>query len=156
VTDAGTSRYDLDITRVLDAPRSLVFQAWTDPKMLAQWWGPQGFTNPRCEADARASGGIRIDMKGPDGNVYPMDGMFEEVVPPERLVFTTAPLDDKGKRPFRTRVTATFEDVDGRTKLMLQVRVIEIFDPIAERYLSGMNQGWNQSLDRLAAFVAKR
>lgn len=148
-------KYDLTLTRVLDAPRALAFKAWTDPRMLAQWWGPKGFTNPRCETDARPGGAIRIDMRGPDGTVYPMDGTFEEVVPPKRIVLTTSPLKEKGERVFVTRITVTFEESSGKTTLNLQVRVLEIFDPIAERYLSGMSRGWNLSLDRLAALVTK-
>jgi uncharacterized protein YndB with AHSA1/START domain len=63
---------ELTITRVFDAPRALVFEVWTDPKHLAQWWGPQGFTNPVCEFDARVGGELRIHMRGPDGSIYPM------------------------------------------------------------------------------------
>ena len=58
--------------RALDAPRKLVWQAWTDSTPLAQWWGPRGFTNPVCELDVRAGGAIRVDMRGPDGAVYPI------------------------------------------------------------------------------------
>jgi uncharacterized protein YndB with AHSA1/START domain len=61
---------ELIITRVFDAPRKLVFKAWTDPKHVAQWWGPNGFTNPVCELDVRPGGAIRIDMHGPDGTIY--------------------------------------------------------------------------------------
>src|ERR1700722_3962453 len=70
---------ELKITRVFDAPREVVFKAWTDPKLLAQWWGPKGFTNPVCELDARPGGAIRVHMRGPDGTVYPMGGMFHEI-----------------------------------------------------------------------------
>ena len=61
------------ITRTFDAPRKLVWQAWTDPKMMAQWFGPRGFTNPFCELDVRPGGSLRIVMRGPDGNDYPMN-----------------------------------------------------------------------------------
>ena len=67
---------ELTITRVFDAPRALVFQAWTDAKHLAQWWGPRDFTNPVCEIEARAGGAIRIHMRGPDGVVYKMKARF--------------------------------------------------------------------------------
>ena len=66
------------ITRVLDAPRSLVFTLWTDPQHMAQWWGPHGFTNPICEMDVRVGGGLRIVMRAPDGVDYPMTGTFRE------------------------------------------------------------------------------
>ena len=148
------SNRELTLTRTLNAPRALVFKAWTDPKMLAAWWGPKGFSNPRCEADARPGGAIRIDMRGPDGTVYPMDGRFEEIVPPERLVFYAAALNEKGEALFRNLNTVTFTESGGKTTLVLHVRVVEIFDPVAERHLSGMSQGWNQSLDRLAEIVS--
>src|SRR4051812_13276105 len=82
----GTS---IVFTRIFDAPRELVFKVWTDPQHIAQWWGPHRFTNPRCEWDARPGGKIHVDMRGPDGTVYPMAGEFREVVEPQRLVFST-------------------------------------------------------------------
>jgi uncharacterized protein YndB with AHSA1/START domain len=91
---------ELTITRVFDAPRDLVFEAWTDAKHLAKWWGPHHFTNPVCELDVRVGGAIRIDMRGPEGTVYPMTGVLHEIVSPERLVFTSAPLDENGVKLF--------------------------------------------------------
>jgi uncharacterized protein YndB with AHSA1/START domain len=88
------------ITREFDAPRELVFKAWTDAKYLAQWWGPRGFTNPVCEWDARPGKAIRVVMRAPNGTDYPMAGEFREVVAPERLVFTSGALDEKGKLLF--------------------------------------------------------
>ena len=72
------------LTRVFDAPRALVWKAWTDLKMMARWFGPRGFTNPVCELDVRVGGSLRIVMRGPDGNDYPMKGVFREVIAPER------------------------------------------------------------------------
>src|SRR5713226_3505963 len=86
----------LVITRVFDAPRELVFKVWTDPKHLALWWGPHGFTNPVCEVDLRPGGSILIHMRGPNGVVYPMKGVYREIIEPERLVFTSVALDEKG------------------------------------------------------------
>ena len=91
---------ELVLTRVFNAPRERVWKAWTDPNQVAQWWGPAGFTNPRCEVDVRPGGVLRIDMRGPDGTVYPMSGVYREVVSPERLVFTGSALDEKGKPLF--------------------------------------------------------
>src|SRR5687768_2336267 len=76
------------LTRLFDAPRALVFKVWTEPRHLAQWWGPRDFTNPVCELDVRVGGSILIHMRAPDGRVYPMTGTFREIVAPERLVFT--------------------------------------------------------------------
>src|ERR1700689_4045546 len=92
VGEHGAGR-ELTITRVFDAPRNIVFAAWTDAKQLAQWWGPTGFTNPVCEIDVRPGGAIRIDMRAPDGTIYPMTGVFVEIVPLERIVFTSFALD---------------------------------------------------------------
>jgi uncharacterized protein YndB with AHSA1/START domain len=154
-TSAATNAVEreLVITRVFDSPRELVFKAWTEPKHVAQWWGPHGFTNPVCELDVRPGGAIRIDMRGPDGTVYPMTGVYQEIVEPERLVFTSAALDEGGKPLFEVLTTVTFAAQGGRTTLTLEARV---FNATAEAapYLEGMAEGWNQSLDRFAAFVA--
>src|ERR1700689_1494920 len=91
-----TSVRELTLTRTFDAPRDLVFAAFTDPAHLAQWWGPRGFTNPVCEIDPRVGGVLRIDMRDPNGNVYPMKGVIRDIVPPERLVFTNIALDAAG------------------------------------------------------------
>ena len=144
----------LTITRVLDAPRELVFQAWTDPKRVAQWWGPKGFTTPVCELDVRPGGSILIHMRGPDGKVYPMTGTYREVQPPERIVFVSWALDEKGEPLFEVLTTVTFAAEGSKTKQTLVARVIQKTDQAAP-YLAGMEVGWNLSLDRLAAFVIK-
>ena len=146
---------ELVLTRVFDAPRELVFKAWTDPKRVAQWWGPQGFTNPVCELDARPGGAIRIHMRGPDGTVYPMTGVYREVIEPERLVFTSAALDEKGNPMFEVLTTVTFAEQGGKTKQILRARVIKSTAQAAP-YLAGMEAGWTQSLERLSAFVATK
>ncbi len=149
----GNEEQELVLTRVFDAPRELVFKAWTDPKHVAQWWGPQGFTNPVCELDARPGGAIRIHMRGPDGTVYPMTGVYQEVVEPERLVFTSAALDEKGHPLFEVLTTVTFAEQGAKTKQILRARVIKSTAQAAP-YLAGMEAGWTQSLERLSAFVA--
>jgi len=136
------------ITRVFDAPRELVFKAWTDTRHMAQWWGPKGFTNPVCELDVRAGGAIRIHMRAPNGVVYPMSGLFEEITEPERLVFVSSALDEHGNSMFDLRNTVTFTEQRGKTVLTLQARVIKATAQ-APQYLKGMEAGWTQSLDRL-------
>jgi len=91
-------------------------------------------------------------MTGPDGTAYPMDGEFHEVVEPEKIVFTSAALDRNGKRLFEVLNTITLTDLDGKTKLTLHAAVSGVTKE-ARPYLEGMNDGWNQSLDRLAALV---
>jgi uncharacterized protein YndB with AHSA1/START domain len=150
----GQARQELFLTRIFGAPRSLVFKAWTDPKHMARWWGPRGFTNPVCELDARPGGLIRIDMRGPDGTVYPMKGVFHEITEPERLVFTsTALADETGQPLFEILNTVTFEDHNGITKLTLHARLITKdfkLTPQVAAALAGMEQGWSETLYRLA------
>ena len=145
--------HELVLTRVFDAPRKLVFKAWTDPKIVAQWWGPHRFTNPVCELDARPGGAIRIHMRGPDGTVYPMTGTYQEIVEPERIVFTSAALDAAGNPMFELLTTVTFAEEGGKTKQILRTRVIKSTAEAAP-YLAGMEAGWTQSLDRLTAYLA--
>jgi uncharacterized protein YndB with AHSA1/START domain len=145
---------ELVITRVFDAPRELVFKAWTDPKQVAQWWGPRGFTNPVCELDVRPGGAIRIHMRAPDGTVYPMTGVYQEVVEPERLVFICAALDEKGHPLFEVLTTVTFAEQGGKTTQKMQASVVKT-TPAAAPHIAGMEAGWTQSLERLEAYVAK-
>ena len=145
---------ELVLTRVFDAPRELVFKAWTDPKQVAQWWGPRGFTNPVCDLDVRPGGAIRIHMRGPDGTVYPMTGVYNEVVEPERLVFTSAALDADGNPMFEVLTTVTFAEQSGKTKQILRARVIKSTAEAAP-YIKGMEAGWTQSLERLAESLVK-
>ena len=143
---------EVNLTRVVNAPVELVWKAWTDPRHMARWWGPKSFTNPVCELDLRPGGAIRIHMRAPDGTVYPMTGTFEEVAPPNRLVFTSVARDDDGKPLLEGHTTVTFEDVGGKTKLTVLSRAVGLA-PIAPQMLAGMQQGWTQSLDKLAELV---
>jgi len=142
---------ELTFTRIVDAPRELVFKAWTKPELLAQWWGPRGFTNPICEADARVNGKIHIDMTGSDGTVFPMNGTFREIVPSEKLVFTTdaGMYDENGEPTLQNINTVTFEEFKGITKIVVHVVVVKAAPQMAEA-LSGMEQGWSESLYKLA------
>ena len=145
---------ELTLTRVFDAPRDLVFKAWTERDRLARWWGPHGFTNPRCEIDVRPGGAIAIDMRGPDGNVYPMKGLFREIVPPERLVFTSSATAADGKPMFEMLNSVTFTARGEQTEVRLEVRALMITGDAA-RPLQGMTQGWTESLDRLQDEVGR-
>jgi uncharacterized protein YndB with AHSA1/START domain len=146
---------DLTLSRVFDAPRALVFRMWVEPKHMAQWWGPHGFTNPVCQLDARPGGAILIHMRGPDGAVYPMTGIFHEIVPPERLVFTAFAEDIDGNALLESHTTVTFEDQgSGKTKVTVKANAVGLA-PIASQMLAGMDAGWTQSLERLALQLAK-
>ena len=108
-----TATREVTLTRVFDAPRAMVWNAWIDPKQMAQWWGPHHFTNPRCELDVRPGGAIRIDMRAPNGTVYPMGGHFDEIVPRERLVFTAIAEDHDGNALLESVTTVTFVEEGG-------------------------------------------
>jgi uncharacterized protein YndB with AHSA1/START domain len=152
VMEAGL--LEVSLTRRIAATPEMVFATCTDPKHLAEWWGPKGFTNPVCEADARVGGAIRIHMRAPDGVVYPMTGRFVEIDRPHRLVFSTVAIDGEGRSMFEVLNTVTFTEIDGRTEISLVARVTRT-TAAAPQYLAGMSQGWSQSLDRLAALVAR-
>jgi uncharacterized protein YndB with AHSA1/START domain len=144
----------LVIERVFDASPSLVFKAWTDPKHVAQWWGPKGFTSPVCEMDARPGGAIRIVMRAPDGAEHPITGVFREVVEPKRLVFTTVAVDAACNPIIDGLTTVTFAEHGGNTKLTLRRRAVAL-NGVAASMLAGMQTGWTQSLDRLAEHLAR-
>jgi uncharacterized protein YndB with AHSA1/START domain len=143
----------VELTRILDAPRTLVWQAWTDPKHMAKWFGPRQFTIPECELDARVGGALRIVMRGPDGNDHPIKGEFREVVAGERLVFTNIAIDNDGNHMLEGLTTVTFSDAGGKTRLHLHTRAVGLV-PMAPQMLAGMEAGWSQSLDKLGEMVS--
>ncbi len=140
------------IMRVFDAPCELPWKAWTDPRHMAQWWGPQGFTNPVCELDVRPGGALRIVMRAPDGAEYPMRGVFREVLESRRLVFIAVAEDEHGNPLLESRTTVTFAEEGGKTKLTVHAHAVGLA-PVAPRMLEGMQIGWTQSLERLEAHI---
>jgi uncharacterized protein YndB with AHSA1/START domain len=144
---------DMTIVRVFDAPRALVWKAWTEPRHLKEWFGPKDFTNPVCEADVRVGGIMRITMQGPDGTLYPMEAVYDEVIEPERLVWTTD-VEHDGNVSFEIHQVTTFVERDGKTEVTLQAFVRRA-TPESAGALGGMEQGWSQSLDSLEALLAR-
>ena len=144
---------ELTITRVFDAPRELVFRAWTDPTHMAQWWGPKNFTNRVEQMDVRPGGAWRIIMCAPDGNEFPAQGVYREIVPPDRLAFSNLAVDKDGNVIIDGFTTVTFTDHNGKTKLTLETRGVAKV-AYAANYLKGMEAGWTQSLERLAESLA--
>jgi uncharacterized protein YndB with AHSA1/START domain len=140
----------LVITRVFDAPRELVFKAWTESEHIARWFGPRGFTSKVLKNDLRPGGAYRIYMQGPAGDDHWTQGVYREVVPPERLVMAGSWADAHGNptRP-ETALTLLFEDLGGKTKLTLHNAV---FDSVSAR--DQHNSGWNSALDCLAEYLA--
>ena len=136
---------ELVITRLFDAPRELVFEAWTDPKHLAQWWGPRDYPAALVKLDVRPGGAWRHCLRSTEtGNDLWHRGVFREVVAPERLVFTFA-WEEDGERGLETLVTVTFADEGGKTRMTLRQTP---FQSDAER--DGHQGGWNSTFDRLA------
>ena len=144
-----TGQRELVLTRIFDAPRQLVFKAWTEPERAARWWGPQGFTLLSCEMDVRAGGTWRRRMRSPDGKTICKHGVYREVVPPELLVFTYADEDADGHAGHATLVTVSFAEQDGKTKLTLHQAA---FNSIAAR--DGHRGGWISCLERFAEYLA--
>ena len=142
-------RQEVNITRIFDAPRELVFKMWTDPELVEKWWGPKDFTNPVCTLDPWVGGSIRIVMQGPNGVRYPTRGVFTKIVAPELIVFHNIKEDDNGKAELEVINTVTFTEEDGKTKMLFNARVI-MSTPEACQSVDGMNNGWNQSIDRFA------
>jgi uncharacterized protein YndB with AHSA1/START domain len=144
------------ITRVFDAPRELVFKAWTDPKHVAQWWGPKGFENTTCEMNLRVGGSFRLWMRGPDGTMYPCEGVFREVVVPERIVYAGPARGDAcgAGLPPNAVVTVTFDEDDGETTMTIHTRLQSAADREAAVKM-GFRAGWTDSFDRLAEYLGK-
>ena len=141
------------ITRVFDAPRALVWQAWTDAKMLGQGFGPRGFTSSVPELDVRVGGALRIAMHGPDGNDYPMKGVFTEVKPPERLVFSNIAIDNDGNHLLEGETMVTLSEAGGKTTMVVKSHAVGLV-PAAPQMLAGMEAGWTQSIDKMQELVA--
>ena len=149
-TFATPTDTEIEVTRVFDAPRALVFDAWTKPEHIPNWMlGPPGWTMPACEVDLRAGGAWRFAWQHSDGNEMTMQGVYREVSPPERLVST----ESWGPEWPETINTVTFSEEAGRTTV-----VITTSYPSKEArdaaLGTGMKQGMNLSFERLAAYLA--
>ena len=149
----------LTITRTLNAPRALVWKMFSDPYHLAQWWGPEGYTNRVEKLDFRTGGSWLHVMIGPDGRELPTDNVILEVTEPQRIVYRNAPADPKifgDNPPPAFTKTVTFDDLgNGKTQLTL----VCTFDTAAHHdaiVKRGFSIGTNQSFDKLEAYLATR
>ncbi|HET9915322.1 MAG TPA: SRPBCC domain-containing protein [Anaerolineales bacterium] len=152
-----SARSELVITRVFDAPRELVWTAWTDPEHFRRWWGPKNYICPFCEMDFRVGGRYLNCMRSSEGLEVWSTGVFREIVPMERIVFTDCFADENGNVvpathyglsldfPLEMLITVTFEDQNGKTKMTLKHIGLPA-TPEGE----GAQQGWNESFDKLA------
>ena len=156
MTETIHAERTVTLTRVLKAPRELVWQAWTDPKMLKQWWGPEQFTNPRVEGDIKVGGVLHITMHGPKGSPYDMDfpmiKRYREIIAGRKLVFDNEPLGPNGEKLIEAVTTVTFSDHPDGT-LMEMTTVAKALAPVAVGMLQGMEPGWSQSFDKLARLL---
>ncbi len=128
---------ELVITRTFDAPRKLVFHAWTDPNLIPQWWGPKKYTTTVDKMEVRPGGTWRFVQRDAEGNVYAFNGVYREVVSPERLVYT---LEFEGMPGHILVETVTFREHDGKTELTNR----DVFETIEDRagmFQSGMESG---------------
>jgi uncharacterized protein YndB with AHSA1/START domain len=145
--------HEIEVTRTYDAPRELVFDAWTKGEHLKNWFAPTGFTVPEVESDPREGGIYRLAMRSPDGQDFWSQGTYREVLPPERLVLTQGVLGPDDKPLFETVTTVTLTDEGGKTTVTVHERVEKIFDQAAAGPLSGMEVGLHMALDKLADYL---
>ena len=145
---------EIVLSRLLDAPRELVFAAWTDPKQIVQWWGPRGFTTTTQEMSVTPGGVWRFVMHGPDGTDYRNKIIFTEVVKPERLIYRHA--GEENTKDVKFHVTVTFEAQGHKTLLTMR----SLFETAQERNdvvtKYGAIEGGKQTLERLAEHVEKK
>jgi len=142
----NTAEREIISARVVNAPRELVWKAWTDPQILARWWGPQGFTNTFHEFDLRPAGSWRFTMHGPDGADYPNASIFLEIVKPERILFNHV-----SSPAFQ--VTTTFESQGTKTKITFHMLFPTAAD--CEKVKSFIPRANEQNFDRLEAQLQK-
>ncbi|MGH3759202.1 SRPBCC family protein [Actinophytocola sp.] len=143
--------HELVITRLFDAPRELVFRCWTEPDHLAEWWGPTGFTAPSVTVNATDGGTWRTCMRDTEsGREYWASGVYLEIVPPERLVFSFR-WDRREDQPVEdTLVTITFAERDGKTEMTFHQSG---FATVASR--DGHAEGWTETFDDLHGYVRR-
>lgn len=150
-TAPETAGRELTLTRLLDAPRPLVFRVWSKPEHLARWWGPKDFLLPKCEMDFRPGGSYRFLMRSPEGTEHRLQGVYREIEEPERLAFTWGWVDEDGERGPETLVTVTLEEVGDKTRLTLHQAVFE-----SETARDLHEGGWTECLDRLVAYAEQQ
>ena len=150
------------VTRTFDAPRELVWKAWTDPKYVMQWWGPKGFTSPFCKIDFRVGGKFHCCMKSPEGQEFWNAGEYHEIIPYEKIVSSMYFADANGNKVEPEQYGIQHEAIEGAHDTVLfedlgngQTKLTFIGNEAAEDATnSGQLEGWNQILEKMAAVVA--
>ncbi len=153
---AGPDRVEREVTvtRTVAVPLARVFEAWTKPEQVAEWWHPDYFTTTVSELDARPGGAFNLTMHGPDGTDFPMEAVFREVDPPLHLVFyTTKIMETDGPYPqLEVLTSVTLNKRDDRTDITVNEVVLSSTPPVQEA-LAGMEMGLNQTLDNLIKYL---
>ena len=140
---------DLTITRLFDAPRDLVFKAWTDSSQNNDWSAPRGFTVTAFEADLRPGGAWRLGMRTPEGKDLWVGGVYREIVPPERIVATHAWQNPDGRPGHATLMTVALKAHGDRTEMTFQQTGFE-----SDEDRDGHREGWSECFDRLEEYLA--
>jgi len=152
MTDFPADR-ELVLTRLIDAPRAALYRCWTEPQLVKQWFAPKPWETPIAELDVRAGGASRIVMRGPDGSESAGSGVYLEVIPNEKIVFTDAFSSAwaPSEKPFMVGIV-TFADENGKTRYTARVRHWSVADKETHEKM-GFHQGWGQCADQLAALA---
>ena len=148
-----TETHELMLTRLIDAPRAALYRCWTEPDLIKQWFTPRPWTTPVVEIDVRAGGSSRMIFRGPEGQEFPNTGLYLEVVPNEKLVFTDAYTEAwvPSAKPFMTG-TITFADEGGKTRYTAVVTHWTAENK-AQHEQMGFHEGWGKATDQLEALA---
>ncbi|PJI43749.1 SRPBCC domain-containing protein [Ferrovibrio sp.] len=144
---------DLVLNRVFNASSDRVFRAWIDPQLLAQWWGPQGWTAPVCELDPRPGGAWLVHMRSPEGHVQVMGGTYHEIEPAAKIAYTTFVKEGERFMVEGLHVVTLEALPDGRTKLRMETTLLQLAPEWESARHGGMQEGTNSSLDKLEAML---
>lgn len=152
-TNESTKDREIVITRLLNAPRELVWKVWTEPEHIATWWGPNGFTNTIHKMEVKPGGTWEYMMHGPDNTDYPNRIAYSEVIKPEKLVY--AHDDGSGNEEETFHVTVTFDEQDGKTNLTMRLvfSSAAIRNKVVEEY--GAVEGGNQTINKLEKYLER-
>jgi len=153
---SGETTHELSITRIIDAPAEKLFRAWTEPELMKEWFTPRPWTTPIIETDPRTGGTNYIVMRGPEGQEFPSRGVYLEVVPNEKIVFTDAFTSawQPSEKAFMVGIV-TFEDLGGgKTRYTARARHWTA-DDLKTHQDMGFEAGWNAATDQLEALVKK-
>jgi uncharacterized protein YndB with AHSA1/START domain len=140
------------MTRIFDAPRSRVFEAWTQAEHLGKWYAPKGFTITDCAADPRPGGVFRMRWRAPWGGTYSVRGEYREVLPPERVVIACTLDDEQGASWLEELIEVNLQQSGSRTRLLLNSSA-RGKGAQAPRMLAGLEKGWTQTVDRLGVLI---